>query len=423
MTNCIEPQEIAGHLKPGMTVFIGSCTAEPAETLDVLRGGSDCCAGVRFVCVTVPGINKIDFSTLHPEAKSTAFFALPENRENIASGRIDFLPMQYRAIYTYLERDVDIDMAIVQLPEPDVDGTMSLGVTVDFLPAVLDKAKIIVGEINDQQPAPKGSPTMRLDQLDLVVKCSRAVTTVPAPHMNGTVLAIAGHVADLINDGDCLQTGIGAIPSAALAALFDKNDLGFHSGMLADGAMALIKAGNANGAAKNIDKGQAVFGATLGSAELIEWAGQAENLLFRPVTYTHDTDVVRRNDNFVSINSALQVDLFGQVNADMLDGAQISGTGGSVDLMRSAALSKGGRSILALNATAAKGSLSRIIPALPANTAATALRTDIDYVVTEYGAKRIRHLPFPARAEALIELAAPEFRDGLKEAWREANFS
>ena len=179
-----------------------------------------------------------------------------------------------------------------------------------------------------------------------------------------------------------------------------------------------MEAGNANGAAKNIDKGQAVVGATLGSPELIEWAGQRGDLLFRPVNYTHDTDVVRQNDNFVSINSALQVDLFGQVNADMLNGKQISGTGGSVDLMRAAALSSGGRSILALYATAVKGSVSRIVPALSANIAATALRSDVDYVVTEYGARRIRYLPLHARAEALIELAAPKFRDELKVSWR-----
>ena len=419
MTKWITANEIGSYLKPGMTVFIAGGTAEPRETLYALRANRDCCANVRFISMFFPGTNILDFSTFHPHVKVTSFFATPENRQNINNGRIDYLPLQYRAIYTYLESGIDIDMAITQLPEPFDDGTISQGISVDFFPAVLSKVKILVGEINDQQPAPKGSPTLQMDQLDLGIRCSRPLPTTAAPRLSESPLDIARHVAQLINNGDCIQIGIGAIPDATLATLFDKNDLGFHSGMLADGIMALMEAGNANGAAKNIDKGQAVVGATLGSSELMVWAGQRNDLLFRPVNYTHDSDIVRQNDNFVSINSALQVDLFGQVNADMLNGRQISGTGGSVDLMRAAALSSGGRSILALYATAAEGSVSRIVPTLSANTAATALRSDIDYVVTEYGARRIRHLPLHARAEALIELAAPKFREELKEAWRE----
>jgi 4-hydroxybutyrate CoA-transferase len=165
-------------------------------------------------------------------------------------------------------------------------------------------------------------------------------------------------------------------------------------------------------------KGKIVTGATLGSEALIEWAGNATDLMIRPVGYTHDPGVIRQIDNFVSINSAVEIDLFGQVSADMLDGRQWTGPGGAVDMMRGAALSKGGRSIVALKSTAGQGKRSRIVTALERGTAATALRTDVDYVVTEYGARRVRHLSAAARAEALIEIAAPEFRDQLRDEWR-----
>jgi len=189
--------------------------------------------------------------------------------------------------------------------------------------------------------------------------------------------------------------------------------------MITDGAMELARAGNITGRMKAVDTDFMVSGATLGSRELVEWAGLAPRLAFRPVGYTHDIDVLRSIDNFVSINAALEVDLFGQANADMLGGRQISATGGSIDMMRGAALSVGGRSIIALKSTARGGTVSCISPALTSGTATTALRTDVEYVVTEYGARRIRHLPLMARAAALIEIAHPDFRDSLQDQWKE----
>ena len=181
----------------------------------------------------------------------------------------------------------------------------------------------------------------------------------------------------------------------------------------------IARAGNITGRLKTMDSNKMVSGATLGSQELVDWAGSTAGLAFRPVGYTHDIDVLRRIDNFVSVNAALEVDLYGQVNADMLGGRQVSATGGSIDMMRGAALSKGGRSIVALKSTAKGGQVSCITPSLSARNATTALRTDVDYVVTEYGARRIRYLPLRARAEALIEIAHPDFRDQLRAEWNE----
>jgi len=415
MTRWIEADDVAGLLKPGMTVFIAGATAEPREILQSLARPGDGCAGLRFVSVPVPGMNGGNFSALHPDAKATTFFATPENRDAVARGQIDFVPLQYRAIYDYLEHGLDIDAAILQLPPAGDGDAVSLGVGTDFAPAVLAKAGIIIGEVNDQQPAPANAPELPLSRLDYAIECDRPVPTYPSAKLDDAARAIGGHAAELISDGDCLQIGMGAIPDAILAALGDKNDLGFQSGMIAAGVRALAEAGNMTGRMKAIDAGKIVTGATLGDRDLIDWAGRAPELAFRPVSHTHDVSVIRQIDNFVSINSALEVDLFGQVNAEMLGGRQISGTGGFVDMMRGAALSRGGRSIVALNATANGGKISRIVASLSPGNATTALRTDVDYIVTEYGSRCIRHLPLKARTEALIEIAAPQFRDQLRD--------
>jgi len=419
MTRWIEAAEVGDLLRPGMTVFVAGATAEPCEILGALRDKSECCAGVRFVSVTIPGINHSDFSEFHKQAHCTVFFATTANRQSVAQGRTEFIPMHYSSIYRYLKRELKFDAAMIQLPPAGQDGRHSLGVSADFAPAVLEKASLIIGEINRRQPMVSDAPHLSPSRLDYAVACDRPVATLGQAEVNEVAAEIGYQVAELVNDGDCIQVGIGAIPDAVLAALSEKNDLGIHSGMISNGVMALARSGNLSGRRKTIDQGQIVCGATLGGMELIEWAGEAPQLSIRPVGYTHDSGVIREIENFVSINSAVEVDLFGQVNADILGGRQFSGTGGSVDMMRGAALSRGGKSFVALSSTVKGGEVSRIVAALAPNAATTALRTDIDFVVTEFGARRIRHLPVMERAEALIGIAHPDFRDRLRDEWNE----
>ncbi len=408
MKRWIEVDEVARVFEPGMTVFVAGATAEPGGILDALRRQGDSCAGVHFVSVSIPGINGVDFSTLHPEARSTAFFATPENRASIESGRVEFIPMQYSAIFDYLKNDLKVDVVLAQLPEAQGD-TVSLGLSADFLPAVLDKAGLVIAEVNKRQPSPPDSVNWPVDRIDLAIFCDRPVAAFPLQQVDEVSRVVGEHVAELISDGDCIQIGIGTISGAILDVLANKNDLGVHSGLITDGVMKLADAGNT--------RGKIVTGTTLGSETLIEWAGSAPDLMIRPVGYTHDPGIIRQIDNFVSLNSAIEIDLFGQVSADMLDGRQWTGPGGAVDMMRGAALSKGGRSVVALKSTTGKRKQSRIVPALERCNAATALRTDIDYVVTEHGARCVRNLSVQARAEALIEIAASEFRDQLRDEW------
>ena len=408
MKRWIAADEVAGFLEPGMTVFVAGATAEPRGILETLQRQADACAQVHFVSVSIPGINGFDFSALQPAVGCTAFFATPENRASIEAGKTEFVPMQYSAIFDYLKNDLEVDVVLAQLP-PVVGDNVSLGLCADFLPAVLDKAGTVIAELNERQPSPANSVNWPADRIDVAVSSDRPVATFPVDKPTDSSLSVGQQVAELIRDGDFLQIGIGAIPGAVLDSLKDKNDLGIHSGLISDGVMALAEAGNL--------RGKMVTGTTLGSEALIEWAGRSPDLMVRPVSYTHDPGVIRQMDNFVSINSAVEIDLFGQVSADMIGGRQWSGPGGAVDMMRGAALSRGGRSIIAIKSTAGKGKWSRIVVALEQGTAATALRTDIDYVVTEFGARRVRHLPTNARAEALIEIAAPDFRDQLRDEW------
>ncbi len=415
MTKWIEADEVVQQLRPGMTVFVAGATAEPGAILEALDRNPERCAGIRFVSVSIPGINDVDFSRLHNECKATAFFATQGNRDAIASGRIDFMPMHYRSIFDYLAAQ-SFDVVVAQIPPPG-DESFSIGVCADFLPAVLNNATLFVGEINKQQPVPADSPTWPVSRLDMAIECDRPVGMLAETETDAAAIDIGRHVAEIIEDGDCLQVGIGSISSAVLAALDNKNDLGVHSGLVSDGMMALALAGNINGRNKNIDTGRVVSCTTLGSRALLDWVGSAPELRFQAVNYTHDIGVIRQLDQFVSINSAMQVDLFGQVNSDMLNGRQLSGTGGAVDMMRAAKLSKAGRSIIALKATAKGGTISRIVATLTSDTAATILRTDVDYVVTEFGARRIGQLPVRQRANALIEIAAPQFQEQLKKEW------
>ena len=417
MTTWIKADQVGKHLRPGMTVFVAGATQEPVAILDALRRNPDCCAGVRFVSASIPGVNNVDFSSFHKDSRSTAFFATAANKASIASGSVEFLPMQYRAIFDYLSNGQHFDVVLAQLPALENDEKFSLGLCADFLPAVLDRATLLIAEINPLQPQPDDTPAWPLSRLDLAVECDQPVAPIPVAAIDQAAADIGRNVAEIIQDGDCLQVGIGNILNAILAKLRNKNDLGVHSGLVSDGIMSLAKAGNITGAMKNIDCGRIVTGTTLGSCELMDWAGTAPELSLRPVSYTHDAGVIRQLDQFTSINSALQVDLFGQVNADMLNGEQISGTGGSIDMMRGAALSRGGRSIIALKATAAGGKSSRIVSRLAADTAATILRTDVDYVVTEFGACRLKHMTVGERVDALIGIAAPQFRDQLREQW------
>jgi len=407
--NWIDASAVPSLLQRGMRVYVGGSSNEPTGLLDAIAAQPACAAGVTFVQFPLAGLNDRDLSALHPDARLECFFMAPQLADGLARGRVAFLPMQMRAVYDYIAGQT-FDAVLLQAAY-DRNGQLRLGPNVDFVAAAMAKARLLIAEVNDAFVAPAGCPLIPETRFDALVRTKHALTPFEAGKPDESARAIAQHVATLIRDGDCIQTGIGAIPAAILAALADKNDLGLHSGLIDDGGMALIERGVMTGDRKPVDRGQHVTGMALGSAALLDWLAGRPDVAFRGADHTHEVRVIREIPNFVSINSAVEIDLFGQVNAERVGGRQISGTGGSVDFMRAAKSSKGGRSIVAMTATARGGSVSRIVPRVDL---VTALRTDIDLVVTEYGVADLKHASAAARVDALVNVAAPAFRDALR---------
>jgi 4-hydroxybutyrate CoA-transferase len=412
MPETLTAERLPALLAPGQRVFIGGASNEPDGLLTAVAGAPDAARDVTFIQFPLAALNRHDPSSFGKGARLETFFMAPQLDEGLAAGRVAFLPMQMRAVYDYLSRTA-IDLAFIQVGR-DAGGALRSGPNVDFLDAVLCSAKRVVAELNHGFVAPAGCPPIVEDAIDYLVETERPLPELRAGELDDTSGAIGRVVAGLVRDGDCLQTGIGAIPAAIFAALGEKNDLGLHSGLIDDGGMGLIEQGIINGTRKTRDKGLHVAGMALGSQALFDWLARRGDVVFRSANYTHEVSIIREIHGFVSVNSAVEVDLFGQVNAEYAGGRQLTGTGGSVDFMRAAKSAPQGRSLVAMTATAGHGRVSRIVPRVEL---VTALRTDVDLVVTEYGVADLKSAPIDARADALIELAAPAFRDELRSEW------
>ena len=404
----IAAYDLAGILRRGQTVFVVGSSNEPVALIDALAASPEAARGLRFLQFPLPGMNTFDFSSLTDDTRFGTFFLTPDLREGYAEGRIDFYPMHMRNVYDFLHGAVDVAMIQVAF---DRTGSLRIGPNVDFAAAVLESADVVIAELNRAIRAPLGAPRIAESAIDFVLESNRPIATMAPPVLDDVSMAIGGHVAGLINDGDCLQTGIGSIPAAILKALADKNDIGMHGGLIDDGGRALIESGVLTGREKNYLPAQHVAGMVLGSRELYEWVADRADVVLASANVTHETRVISRLDRFVSINSAVEVDLDGQVNAEVVAGRQISGTGGAVDFMRGARMSAGGRSIVAMTATARRGQQSRIVTRTPV---VTALRTDVDIVVTEFGVARLTGTTQAERRERLIAIAHPDFRDELQ---------
>jgi 4-hydroxybutyrate CoA-transferase len=417
MPRKIRPERLPDMLRPAMTVFVPGASGEPSVLLQALAAAPEASDGVGYVGCFIPGVNRIDPASFHPNARLTSFFVFGDIAGSHAAGKVRFLPLHYSGIWDYLA-GLEIDLALIQVTPPDRAGQCSLGVSVHFVPAVLERAKAIVAEVNAAMPRPTHSYELAYQRLDYIVETDRALVTLATGDLPPEVRRIGANVASMVEDGDTIQIGIGKVPAAALAALCERRELGLHGGLVSDEVVDLHDAGVITGARKSRDAGTMVCTAALGSARVYDWAGSCPDVRFAPVSYTHDVRVLGQIDSFVAINSVLAVDLSGQANAEMLDGRQVSGTGGLLDFVRGARLSKGGRSILALPSTAASGRSSRIVPRLGANAIVSCPRADADIVVTEHGISRLRDKSVDERAEALIAIADPAFRDELAEQWQ-----
>ncbi len=396
--------------KSNQRIFVAGSSNEPTALLAELQS-MELPAHLEFVQFPLAGFNAIDFTEFNKTSKLTTFFMTPSLRQADPS-RLHFLPMQMRSVYDYLKQGIDVVLFQVAY---DQHGNLRLGPNVDFIEAALQSASVWIAELNRSFVAPFGSMPIDKGRIDYLFDSDRPLHQMPLPNLDPAAIRIGEFVSELIADGSCIQTGIGAIPAAILSQLSSKNDLGMHGGLIDDAGRQLVDLGVLSGKSKTIDKGKHVTGMALGTDKLYEWLAFQKDVVFKGANYTHEVSVISQIDDFVSINSAVEIDLYGQINSEFAGGRQISGTGGSVDFMRAAKSSKRGKSIVAMNATAKGGEVSRIVQKVEL---VTALRTDVDIVVTEFGVANLKDLPVNQRADALVEIAAPAFREELRSSIR-----
>lgn len=346
--------------------------------------------------------------------RQRAFFIGSATRNAVQSGLADYVPMFLSEIpKLFRSGEQPLDTALIQVSAPDKHGICSLGVSVEATRAAVQTAKKRIAWINPLMPRTHGDSFIHLRDLDYYFEQPSAIPEHLPAAQDDITRQIGQHVASLIRDGDCLQMGIGAIPDATLGYLTQHKDLGIHTEMFSDGVLPLIEKGVITNRNKNKHRGKIVTTFAMGSQRLYDFVDDNPEVVFLDVAYTNDTAVIRSNPQVVAINSALQVDLSGQVCADSLGTRIYSGVGGQMDFVRGASLSEGGRAIIALPATAANGRVSRITSLLTPGAGVVTTRAHVHYVVTEYGIANLRARSVTERARALINIAAPAFREEL----------
>jgi acyl-CoA hydrolase len=405
--------EAVERIGGGMRVFIHGAAATPTPLVEALARRRDLS----------------DVSLYHLHTNGPAPFAAPEHagrfqsislftgaplRQAIDEGRADFVPIFLSDIpRLFTSRQIPLDAALVQVSPPDRHGYCTLGTSIDAALAAAYSARTIIAEINERMPRTLGNTLIPIDRIGACVHTDRPLhehtSRPPSPQED----AIGEHVARLIPDGATLQMGIGAIPDAVLRRLGHKHDLGIHSEMFSDGVVDLVEAGVITNRRKHVHPGRTVTSFVVGTKRLYDFVHDNPFVEFHPCDRTNDTAIIRKNDSAVAINSALEVDLSGQVCADSIGFRIYSGIGGQMDFMRGSALSKGGVPIIALPATAAGGRLSRIVLALKPGSGVVTTRGHVHWVVTEFGAVNLFGLSLRQRGEALISIAHPDFRAEL----------
>lgn len=352
-----------------------------------------------------------------PEMKGhftlNCLFASQSNRSAIDNGTSEFTTSHFYEIPDLIKNYMCPRVSIVMVSPPDEHGYVSFGTTVDYTKGTTDYCEVVIAQVNKNMPRTFGNAIKHVRDFTCFVEINDALPEVKTTNISETEMEIGKNCAQLIHDGDCLQLGIGGIPNAVCAQLFDKKDLGLHSELVGDGVVDLLEAGVINNRLKTINNGRTVLGAAFGSNKLNAYINNNPAVELHPIDYVNNPMEIAKNDNMVSINSCLQIDLLGQVVSDTIGLSQFSAVGGQVDFVRGATMSKGGRSIIAMPSTARKGTLSRIVPLITEGSAVTTPRNDVNYVVTEYGIAQLKGKTLKERAKALIQIAHPKFRPYL----------
>lgn len=347
--------------------------------------------------------------------KYNCFFASASNRKALTNGTAEFTTCHFYEIPMVLRDIIKPRVGIYSVCPPDEDGYVSMGTNVDYIETTMSHCEVKIAQVNKYVPRTYGKARKHISEFDYFVEIDQPLPEVLSVPLTDVEKAIGKNCASLINDGDCLQLGIGGIPNAICEELKNKKDLGLHSEMVGDGVVDLIKSGVINNSKKQTHVGKTVLGFAFGTTKLFDFIDNNPDVEMYPIDYVNYPPNIALNDNMVSINSCIQVDLMGQVVADTIGLTQFSGVGGQVDFVRGATMSKGGRSIIAMPSTAKHNTISKIVPTITENSAITTTRNDVNCVVTEYGVAYLKGRTLKERARALIKIAHPDFRDWLCE--------
>lgn len=350
------------------------------------------------------------------------WFLSQNTRHNINNGYGDYTPMFFFETPSLIrEGTIPVDIALIMVTPPNSEGKVSTGVSADYTVQAVKSAKLVIAQVNDQVPFTFGDAVFDVEEIDVFVEKNQPLPVLTPTPIGAAEEAIGEHCASIIEDGDCLQLGIGAIPDAVCHALEKKKHLGVHSEMLGDGILRLYQAGAIDNSHKQIDRGKFVFNFAMGTKEVYDFCHNNKNCLLKSVDYVNHPYIISLNDHMVSINGALGIDLYGQIASDTIGYQQFSGIGGQVDFIRGAALSRGGRSIIAMPSVTYKKDgrkISKITSILQEGQVVSTSRQDTDYVATEYGIVRLKGKTVKERARALIAIAHPDFREELKDSFQ-----
>lgn len=408
------PQAAIHSINNDAMIWVHSMAATPTLLINALAEHALHCRNLTVMQMHLEQAEALAKPELFPHLRNRAFFAGKSTRDLINQGKADYVPMFLSEIpKLFRQHRQHVDFSLIQVSPPDEHGNCSLGISVEATKAASEAAHTVIAHINPSMPRTHGDSVIALKDIDIAFEQDQPIIETPVPAANPVHQKIAQHVANLIHDGDCLQMGIGAIPDAVLKNLANHQNLGIHTEMFSDGLIDLIESGVVDNRCKKIHPGKVVTGFVMGSRRLYDFVDDNQLINFLDIEYVNNIATIRKNPNTVSVNSALQIDLTGQVCADSIGNKIYSGVGGQLDFVLGAQLSENGRSIIALPSTAGRGKISRLVKQLDQGAGVVTTRAHVDYIVTEYGAASMRGKSLKERRQALVDIAHPDFREQL----------